>query len=138
LLESSLRRSEIELKSEFKADPEITADPNQLKQAILNLINNAAESIGRKGTITLRTLPALLRLGGRKRAAVAVEVEDTGQGIPPKVRKRLFDPFFTTKENGTGLGLSISARIAHAHGGAIEFGSVAGHGAVFRIVLPTE
>jgi nitrogen-specific signal transduction histidine kinase len=110
---------------------------NQLKQAILNLVNNAAESIGRNGTITLRTVSAHLRLGAGKQAAVAVEVEDTGPGISPKVGKRLFDPFFTTKQNGTGLGLSIAARIAHAHGGLIEFGSVPGHGAVFRIVLPT-
>jgi signal transduction histidine kinase len=136
LMEVGLEEAQIKLKSEFRIDPEITADVNQLKQAILNLVNNAAESIGRNGTITLRTLPALLRLGGHRRPAVAIEVKDTGKGIPTKVRKRLFDPFFTTKQDGTGLGLSIAARIAHAHGGVIEFDSAPGQGAVFRIVIP--
>jgi signal transduction histidine kinase len=136
-LEPSLRQSAIQLKAEFNEDAEISADLNQLKQAILNLIRNAAESIGRQGTITLRTLPTLIRTGGDKRNAVAVEVEDTGQGIPGNVRKRLFDPFFTTKQEGTGLGLSIAARIAHAHGGVIELGTMTGRGALFRIVLPT-
>jgi signal transduction histidine kinase len=136
LMESSLRQAGIELKSDFRADPEVEADANQLKQAVLNLVNNAAESIGKNGTITLRTVPAALSVGNGKQSAVAVEVEDTGGGIAAHVRKRLFDPFFTTKENGTGLGLSIAARIAHAHGGAMEFASVPGHGALFRIVLP--
>jgi signal transduction histidine kinase len=137
LLESSLRESHIELKSEFRADPEITADVNQLKQAILNLVRNAADSIGRNGTITLRTLATFVRGRGRKNPALAIEVQDTGQGISPETRQRLFDPFYTTKENGTGLGLSIAARIAHSHGGFIEVDSVpAGHGAIFRIVLP--
>jgi signal transduction histidine kinase len=136
LVEASLRQSGIQLQSEFADNPEIKADVNQLKQAILNLVNNAAESIGRNGRITLRSVPAWLRLGKTRQAALAIEVEDNGPGIDPKVRNRLFDPFFTTKETGTGLGLSIAARIAHAHGGAIEFGSAPGHGALFRIVLP--
>jgi len=135
LIEPSLRKAEIALKTEFETAPEVLADVNQLKQAVLNLVKNAAESIGRAGTITLRIVPSFLRRLGRKEAAVAIEVHDTGSGIPPEVQKRLFDPFFTTKENGTGLGLSIAARIANAHRGLIEFDSAEG-GAVFRLILP--
>jgi signal transduction histidine kinase len=135
-LEPSLRKSEIQIKTDFQADAEITTDPNQLKQALLNLVNNAAESITRGGAITLRTREATLRSKGRKFPAIALEVADTGKGISPEAQKRLFDPFFTTKENGTGLGLSITARIVHAHGGMIECESAPGHGALLRILLP--
>jgi signal transduction histidine kinase len=136
LLEPSLRKSDIQLKTDFLADAEITGDPNQLKQALFNLVNNASESITRGGTIILRTREATLRSKGRKFPAIALEVADTGKGISPEAQKRLFDPFFTTKENGTGLGLSITARIVHAHGGMIECESAPGHGAVLRILLP--
>jgi signal transduction histidine kinase len=136
LLEPSLRKSDIQLKTDFQADAEITGDPNQLKQALLNLMNNAAESIIRDGTITLRTREAARRSKGRKSPAIALEVADTGNGISPEAQKRLFDPFFTTKENGTGLGLSITARIVHAHGGTIECEAAPGYGALLRILLP--
>jgi len=132
LLRPALVKSAIDLKTDFQADPEISADPNQIKQALLNLVNNAAESIGQKGTITLRT-----RFLAHRRAPLAVvEVQDTGPGIAPEVQKRLFDPFFTTKASGTGLGLSITARIVSQHGGAIECVSEPGRGALFRILLP--
>jgi signal transduction histidine kinase len=136
LLEPSLRKTEIKLATDFQASGEIHADPNQIKQAVLNLVKNSAESIGRGGTITLRTRPAVLRSGRQKRRAVALEIDDTGQGIPPELQARLFDPFFTTKADGTGLGLSITARIVHAHGGVIESQPKLGRGALFRVVLP--
>jgi signal transduction histidine kinase len=136
LLEPSLRKSEIHLEIDFRADPEVMVDPNQLKQAVLNLIKNASESIGRNGTIVLRTHLTTVRRRRRKQPALALEIEDTGPGMAPDVQKRLFDPFFTTKETGTGLGLSIAARIAQAHGGLIEFWSEPGRGALFRILLP--
>ena len=73
---------------------------------------------------------------GRSTDAVAIEVTDTGKGMPPEVVKRLFDPFFTTKEDGTGLGLPIAARIVELHGGVIEYETQPQHGTTFRIVLP--
>ena len=136
LLEPSLRSTQIKLATDFGGGGEIRADANQLKQVVLNIVKNAAESIGRDGTITLRTRPAFLRSGRQRKPAVAIEIKDTGRGIPPDVQPRLFDPFFTTKENGTGLGLSITARIVHAHGGVIESQSQLGRGALFRVVLP--
>jgi len=138
LLQPSLAKSGIELRAEFASDPELSIDPNQFRQALLNLANNAADSIGRDGTITLRTRSATLRRGRRRVEAVAVEVQDTGRGIPRDVQQRLFDPFFTTKENGTGLGLSITARIIHAHDGWIECDPSPRRGALFRILLPID
>src|SRR5439155_5255493 len=135
-LEPSLCKSDIRLEKDFQLDAEISADANQLKQVVLNLVNNAAESIGRSGAITLRTRRGTLRRDGKKSDALAIDVADPGKGISPEVQKRLFDPFFTTKESGTGLGLSITARIVEAHGGAIEFEPAPGGGALFRITLP--
>lgn len=131
-----LQKDGVHLKCEFLAAPHINADPQQLKQALINLINNAAESIEETGTITLRTHTKLARLGTRATQVAVLEVEDTGKGIPPEVRKRLFDPFFTTKEAGTGLGLSITARIVEKHGGALEYQTQAGRGTIFSIILP--
>ena len=65
-----------------------------------------------------------------------LEVEDTGSGIPTKVRGRLFDPFFTTKPAGTGLGLSIAMRILEQHGGTLQFQTALGRGTTFGVVLP--
>jgi signal transduction histidine kinase len=136
LFQPELEKNGIELKCEFLADPQVHADGPQLKQVFINLIKNAAESIGQRGTITLRTRTQPGRLGGRALHVAVLEVEDTGQGIRPEVQKRLFDPFFTTKETGTGLGLSIAARILEKHGGALEYQTQAGRGAVFSVILP--
>jgi signal transduction histidine kinase len=136
LLRPALAKSAIELKTDFQADADVSGDPNQLRQALLNLVNNAVESIGRNGTVTLRTRPATLRRQRSRLPGVALEVQDTGPGLTPEARRRLFDPFFTTKENGTGLGLSITARIVDAHGGLIEWESSPGRGALFRLLLP--
>jgi len=134
----ALSKAGIELKKEFLADPNIRADPAQLKQVLINLVQNAAESIGRDGLITLRTRTEK-RYHLRRQASFAVlEVVDTGKGISPEAQKRLFDPFFTTKASGTGLGLSIAARIIEKHGGSLEFISTPGQGTNFRILLPVE
>jgi signal transduction histidine kinase len=136
LFQPEMEKNSIELKCEFLADPQVHADLQQLKQVLINLIKNAAESIGRRGTITLRTRVKPGRLGTRATHVAVLEVEDTGQGIPPEVQKRLFDPFFTTKETGTGLGLSIAALILEKHGGALEYQTQAGRGTVFSVLLP--
>ncbi|MCL4178836.1 MAG: hypothetical protein KJ072_13980 [Verrucomicrobia bacterium] len=136
LFRPELDKNSIELKCEFLADPQINADAQQLKQVLINLIKNAKESMGPRGTLTLRTRTKPGRLGTRTTHLAVLEVEDTGTGIPPKVRQRLFDPFFTTKETGTGLGLSIAARILERHGGALEYQTQAGRGTVFSVLLP--
>ena len=114
----------------------IRVDPQQIEQVLINLIQNAAESIGRDGTITLRARSTLMPLAGHATPVVILEVIDTGKGIPLKVQERLFDPFFTTKEAGTGLGLSIAARIVEKHGGALQYQTEVDRGTTFGIVLP--
>jgi len=103
---------------------------------LINLVRNAAESIGQNGTIILRSRPGPKRPADRGAETVVLEVADTGKGISPQVEKRLFDPFFTTKESGTGLGLSIAARIVEKHGGALQYQTQVNRGTTFGIVLP--
>lgn len=113
-------------------------DFQQIKQVLINLIRNAAESMDEKGgTVTLRAYTDAAPITGRKIAVSAIEVIDNGRGIPPEVSRRLFDPFFTTKAGGTGLGLSIAARIVEKHGGELQYESQPDRGTTFRLVLPT-
>jgi signal transduction histidine kinase len=119
------------------ADPlHIRVDPGQIKEVLLTLVQNAADSIGRGGTITLRARRDRRSLAQKEAEVVVLEVADTGKGIPPEVEKRLFDPFFTTKDSGAGLGLSIAARIVAVNGGALQYQTQVNHGSTFGIVLP--
>jgi signal transduction histidine kinase len=137
--------------------PAVRLDPGQIRQALLNLIRNAADAMPEGGTITLRVGPLEQSAGGRKQEAesrrqdsvtglpsagcllfsVFIEVRDAGQGIPPENLDRIFDPFFTTKDGGTGLGLAIARQIAVDHGGSLTCESMPGTGTTFRLLLPT-
>ena len=136
LLDSQLEKASIRLNLASSPPLRIRVDPQQIEQVLINLIQNAAESIGRDGTITLRARSTLMPLAGHASPVVILEVIDTGKGIPLKVQERLFDPFFTTKEAGTGLGLSIAARIVEKHGGALQYQTEVDRGTTFGIVLP--
>ena len=128
LLKPQMDKAAIELKLEPSDAAWVRADTQQIKEVLINLIQNSADSIGRKGAITLRA---------RDEADAAVlEVADTGKGIPAEVQDRLFDPFFTTKEGGTGLGLPIAARIVEKHGGQLRYQTQLNRGTTFAIVLP--
>ncbi len=136
LLAPEFERQAIRLQCDSMADSQFRADPQQLKQVVINLVQNASESIGRDGTITLRSREGNARLKGKPTEAVMLEVQDDGPGVPPEVQERLFDPFYSTKPEGSGLGLSIAQRIMDKHGGALEFETEVGKGALFRIILP--
>jgi signal transduction histidine kinase len=128
LLKPQLEKAAIELKLEPSEAAWVRADTQQIKEVLINLIQNSADSIGRKGAITLRV---------HDEADTAVlEIADTGKGIPVEVQDRLFDPFFTTKEGGTGLGLPIAARIVEKHGGELRYQTQLNRGTTFAIVLP--
>ena len=114
----------------------IRVDPAQIQQVLINLVQNAADSIAHDGTITLRARRDRKPLANGETDVVILEVADTGKGIPPEIEKRLFDPFFTTKDTGTGLGLSIAAGIVQNHGGALQYQTHVHHGTTFGIVLP--
>jgi signal transduction histidine kinase len=136
LMGPQLQKSNIHLVLEDSTAASIRVDLQQIQQVLINLIQNAAESIGHDGTVTLRTRIGTKRLPDRVGDVVILEVTDTGKGIPPQVEKRLFDPFFTTKDSGTGLGLSIAARIVEKHGGALQYQTQLNRGTTFGVVLP--
>jgi len=136
LMRPQLERNGIQVKLDGLAPAMVQADPQQLKQVLINLVQNAADSIDRTGTITLRARVGHERLNGQSRPAVILEVEDTGKGIPAEVQNRLFDPFFSTKASGTGLGLALAARIVQKHGGDLRFRTRVNHGTIFGVVLP--
>ena len=136
LLAPELEKNQIQLACENSVPGQVRIDPQQIKQVLINLVRNAAESIGSRGTVTLRARSATQRLADTVKDVVILEVSDTGKGIAPEVEKRLFDPFFTTKETGTGLGLSIAARIVEKHGGALQYQTKVNRGTTFGVVLP--
>jgi len=136
LLKSQLEKNAIQLQLETSEPAWIYADTQQIKQVLINLIQNAADSIGRNGVIVLRVLREEAEFEGRVRPAAVLQVADTGKGIAPEVEKRLFDPFFSTKETGTGLGLALAARIIARHGGLIRHHTQLHRGTTFEIVLP--
>ncbi len=136
LLRPQLAKRSVRLLVEAPPAAWLRADPQQLKQVLINLVDNGGQSIQGAGAVTLRARTAAQALGGRMAETIEIEVADTGKGMPPEVVRRLFDPFFTTRENGTGLGLPIAARIVEQHGGVMEYDTRVGRGTTFRLVLP--
>ena len=112
--------------------PEITGDPAQMNQVLVNLTVNALQAMPEGGTLTVRTLAC--------EEHVQLVVEDTGIGMSDEVVDRIFVPFFTTKDigDGTGLGLPVVHGIVTAHGGTIGVESRLGRGTRFEIRLPVE
>lgn len=115
--------------------PEISADPEQLKEVLVNLIVNACEAIGHDGRIDIHEQETIIASRGR---VAVLRLVDNGPGIPAELREKILQPFFTTKEEGTGLGLSIAVRIIAEHGGWLDVGTEPGRGAVFTITLPIK
>jgi PAS domain S-box-containing protein len=120
--------------------PRIQASGDQLKQVLLNLLLNAADSMKKGGTITVATQSgagAETELFGRD--AVQLQVRDTGEGIADEMVAQIFEPFFSTKPGkGTGLGLWVSQGIVQNHGGTLRVRSRVGRGTTFTITLPVE
>jgi signal transduction histidine kinase len=115
----------------------VDADAEQLKQVLLNLVQNATQALGdQEGSITLRTLKPERFGDFRSQEMVELQVSDTGPGIPADQQLNIFVPFFTTKQQGTGLGLAICQRIVKNHGGTITVQSRPGEGTTFVIRLP--
>ena len=112
--------------------PAVLADPEAIRRALANLIDNAAEAM--QGSL-LRVLGVHTALS-EDGAAVEVTVSDTGPGLTDEIRERLFLPFYSTKHRGTGLGLSIAAKIVQEHGGSISAESNSPKGARFLLRLP--
>ena len=124
--------------------PQVTMDPEHLKQVLINLVLNAVQAMPKGGEIFITTQVNRLALptgraahgGNLQHSQVVLRVRDTGEGIEPDNLRRIFLPFFTTKAHGTGLGLAISARIVENAGGRIEVASRASQGTTFTLRLP--
>ena len=115
--------------------PNTLADPEQLKEVLMNLIFNASEVMADGGAIDIHEEESLSESGERM---AVIRVADNGPGIPESIRDRIFEPFFSTKEEGSGLGLSIAKRIMDEHGGRIGLASVEGQGTAIFLALPCK
>jgi len=123
-------KNRIRIHREYADVDKIRVYIGKMEQVFLNLLTNAIQAIPEEGDIWVRV--------GDNGARLWVEIEDSGQGIPPEYVSRIFEPFFTTKDvgEGTGLGLSISYTIVQQHGGTMNAWNRAAGGAVFRVELP--
>jgi two-component system NtrC family sensor kinase len=133
LIKHQNRGEKIDIQIEVNADlPRLNADGGQIQQAVIILGTNAIDAMPNGGTLTFRAAAHSNR--------VAIEVEDTGSGIPQEDLSKIFEPFFTTKEvgEGTGLGLAVCYGIITDHGGRLSVRSNVGKGTVFTILLPVN
>jgi PAS domain S-box-containing protein len=125
-VEASAKR--VQLETAFEDKLWINGDPDLLKQAILNVINNGLEAMHAGGRLTIRTAcdgdECLLTVG------------DAGPGIPLDIQNRVFQLYFTTKEHGSGIGLATTFRVVQLHNGTIDFTSEPGKGTTFRMRFP--
>lgn len=145
LVKQTFPRS-IQVRAELAAEGcSLQCDVGQLRNAFLNLALNARDAMaGGEGTLTFRSSLIELEAGRREEFSDApagsyllFEVEDTGRGIPPEVRRNMFQPFFTTQEHSRGgLGLATTYGIVRSHGGYIDFDTVPGRGTNFKVLLP--
>jgi PAS domain S-box-containing protein len=108
---------------------EFLADPHKLRQALVNLVENAVQACAPgEGRVCLS--------GRRSSDRVEIDVEDNGSGISDDRRERVFEPFFTSKGHGTGLGLAVVKQVIEAHGGHVWFDTSEGQGTTFHLSLP--
>ena len=122
-------RKGIDVKLDIGADlPRVLMDKRHIKQALLNLIQNAMAAMPEGGTLGILAEVADDEL--------RISVSDTGTGIPEELLTKIFEPYFTTKKNGTGLGLTITFKIIKEHAGEISLESKEGRGSTFTIHLP--
>jgi signal transduction histidine kinase len=104
-------------------------DGDQMRQALDNLLLNAIDATPQGGTVSVRAVVA---------DGLAIEVHDTGAGIPAEVLPKIFDLYFTTKPGGTGVGLAVTQQIVAAHGGTVEVDGAGGRGTTMRIRVPLQ
>jgi two-component system NtrC family sensor kinase len=133
LISHQIRGNRVEIALDIADDiPPVHADSGHIQQAIIALATNAIDAMPEGGTLTLRASAQMNR--------IAIEIEDTGIGIPPEDLSKIFEPFFTTKEvgEGTGLGLAVCYGIVTDHGGRLSVRSNIGKGTIFTIYLPVK
>ena len=128
-LAPEIERAKVRLERKLSPEmPRLSLDPRYLKQAVLNLVQNALAAMPDGGKLTLST--------ERADNGINLIVADTGIGIPEENLPKIFEPYFTTKETGTGLGLTLTFKIVKEHGGEISVRTKEGQGTAFMISLP--
>lgn len=132
------RERHVELRTSFDAPDGLTvpADERMLRQAMLNLLRNAAEAIGDERTKRLVEVKGFAERDNEGKRWVVVQIKDTGSGIPAADLQRIFIPFFTTKASGHGVGLALTHRVISQHGGTLEAANAPDNGAIFTVHLP--
>ncbi len=149
LLAAQIKVKRIQFKEEFSdVVPKIYADANQIEQVLMNVFLNALQAMPEGGTLTVRAHATTISnnpqvtwsedILDKDMPFVAIEVADTGIGIPKENLEKIFNPFFTTKQDGLGLGLSICHRLVTQNNGSMFVASEAGKGATFTVLLPTR
>ena len=130
LLRGDLAAAGIALTVDAAAATPVRVDRALVEQALINLVRNASDAVAGRADAAVWLSVRTTRAG-----RVALEVADSGPGVPAELAQTIFVPFFTTKRGGSGIGLSLAQHVAHAHGGAVTLGERDGGGAVFSIVL---
>lgn len=128
-------RPGINLRTELTDEIYLEGDEKALKQALWNLLINAAQAMPKGGEVNIK-LQRIFTPSKKEPGQAEIIVSDTGLGIAEDDLDKIFNPFFTTKEQGTGLGLAIVHRIIESHGGKIKVQSQLGQGTTFKINLP--
>ncbi|MFO0580735.1 MAG: protoglobin domain-containing protein [Anaeromyxobacter sp.] len=128
VVDSVKRPPEVTLELALDELPTLSGDAGQLRQVLVNLVENAVFAAAPKGVVGVR--------GRRADGQIELVVDDTGPGVDPATRRRLFEPLITTKAKGIGLGLALVKRIVERHGGTIGYDERPGGGARFTIRLP--
>lgn len=130
LMTGRARKQRVELRFEPPASPiTLEADPDQLRQLLVNLSMNALDAMPHGGVLSISAVPI-------NPSRAEIRVTDTGPGIAHEIMPRLFEPFASGKETGLGLGLVVSRRIAEAHGGLLQAENLVQGGACFIVRLP--
>jgi signal transduction histidine kinase len=128
---NEVRSSGVEVVIRAVESDELILDENRITRCLANIIKNAQEAIGAKGTVTIQIRDAGTEL--------EVSISDDGPGVPEAIRSRIFEPFVTSgKKHGTGLGMAIAKSTVDAHGGRMWLESEPGKGTTFHVVLPKK
>ena len=130
------RRIDLIVAPETSSLPHVRADERMLRQTLLNLLRNAAEAIPDDNTERTVIVSGLSEVDREGDKWVAIEIEDSGKGIPQSDLQRIFIPFFTTKEKGHGIGLALAHRVITEHGGTLTASNRTPPGATFTVRLP--
>lgn len=129
ILDDKIKRKSLKVKKRIDERlPLVMLDEDQMKQVIINLLQNAVD-------VTPRGELMVIEAASRN-TGLMIRVSDTGSGITPEITEKIFEPFFTTKAKGTGLGLAMVQRIVEEHNGTINVDNLPGKGAAFTVHLP--